>query len=151
MELRHTTGMLFDENRENIKVLDEIAMIEDIANEVRKDYPYFQLMLILTCYKIVGKPHAKKIIGHIKEANQKFPHLIGGFDMVNEEEFTPEISEFAPDILGAQKSKQMRNMPCFFHAGETHDNEITNIHAALLMNSKRIGHGFQLSLFPNLI
>ena len=126
-------------------------MIEDIANEVRKDYPYFQLMLILTCYKIVGKPHAKKIIGHIKEANQKFPHLIGGFDMVNEEEFTPEISEFAPDILGAQKSKQMRNMPCFFHAGETHDNEITNIHAALLMNSKRIGLGFQHSLFPNLI
>lgn len=45
----------------------------------------------------------------------------------------------------------MAKMPCFFHAGETHDNEITNIHAALLMNAKRIGHGFQLSLFPNLI
>lgn len=101
VELRHTTGMLFDENRESIKVLDEVAMIESVAEEVRKDYPYFQLMLILTCYKIVGKPHAKKIIGHIKEANKKFPHLIGGFDMVNEEEFTPEISEFAPDILGA--------------------------------------------------
>jgi len=58
-------------------------------------------MLILTCYKIIGKPHVKKIIGHIKEANQKFSHLIGGFDMVNEEEFTPEISEFASEILGA--------------------------------------------------
>lgn len=42
-------------------------------------------------------------------------------------------------------------MPCFFHAGETHDREITNIHDAVLLNSKRIGHGFQLSLFPNLL
>jgi len=41
VELRHTTGMLFDEKRENIKVLDELAIIEDIADEVRKDYPYF--------------------------------------------------------------------------------------------------------------
>ena len=94
--------MLFDENRENIKVLDEIAMIEDIANEVRKDYPYFQLMLILTCYKIVGKSHAKKIIGHIKEANQKFPHLIGGFDMVNEEDYNDPIDTFIEQILATK-------------------------------------------------
>lgn len=45
----------------------------------------------------------------------------------------------------------MNNMPCFFHAGETHDQEVLNIHAAVLLSSKRIGHGFQLSLFPNLI
>ena len=42
-------------------------------------------------------------------------------------------------------------MPCFFHAGETHDREITNMHDSVLLNSKRIGHGFQLSLFPNLL
>ncbi len=42
-------------------------------------------------------------------------------------------------------------MPCYFHAGETHDRDITNIHDSVLLNSKRIGHGFQLSLFPNLL
>ena len=42
-------------------------------------------------------------------------------------------------------------MPCFFHAGETHQKDITNMHDAVLLNSKRMGHGFQLSLFPNLI
>ena len=42
-------------------------------------------------------------------------------------------------------------MPCFFHAGETHDKSITNIHDAVLLNSKRIGHGFQLFLYPNLL
>ena len=72
--------------------------------------------------------------------------------MVNEEEYTPLISEFMPSILGAQETAgTTQNMPCFFHAGETHDRTITNMHDAVLLNSKRIGHGFQLALFPNLL
>jgi len=89
VELRHTTGCLFDEARNTIDILDEIAIIEEIQNEIRVKYPYFRVMLILTCYKIVGPSHAKKILGHIQKANLKFPHLIAGFDAVNEEEFTP--------------------------------------------------------------
>ena len=42
-------------------------------------------------------------------------------------------------------------MPCFFHAGETHDARVHNMHDSLLLNAKRLGHGFQLALFPNLI
>ena len=116
---------------------------------MQKKFPYFKLMLILTSYKIIGQSHAKKMLGDILKAQEKYRHLIAGFDMVNEEEFTPQISSFAPILLGAQK--KMHNMPCFFHAGETHDTQITNIHAAVALNAKRIGHGFQLSQFPNLI
>lgn len=110
-------------------------------------------MLILTSYKIVGHSHVKKMLDHIRIGKEKYPHLIAGFDMVNEEEYTPEISEFMPSILGAQKDKNkaINNMQCFFHAGETHDQEISNIHDSVLLNSKRIGHGFQLTLFPNLV
>lgn len=42
-------------------------------------------------------------------------------------------------------------MPTFCHAGETHDKNVTNLHDAMLLNTKRIGHGFQLFLFPNLV
>lgn len=41
-------------------------------------------------------------------------------------------------------------MPCFFHAGETHERDVNNLHDSILLNSKRIGHGFQLMLFPYL-
>jgi len=41
-------------------------------------------------------------------------------------------------------------MPCFFHAGETHDRDVKNLHDAILLGTKRIGHGFQLFLFPKL-
>lgn len=89
VELRHTTGCLFNENREVIDIYDEIEIMEKVAEEIKAEYPYFRLMLILTCYKIVGPKHAKQILGHIQKANAKYPHLIAGFDMVNEEEYTP--------------------------------------------------------------
>lgn len=42
-------------------------------------------------------------------------------------------------------------MSTFCHAGETHDMAVTNLHDALLLNTKRVGHGFQIFLFPNLV
>ena len=33
-------------------------------------------------------------------------------------------------------------MPTFFHAGETHDRGIKNLHDAIMLGTKRIGHGF---------
>jgi len=42
-------------------------------------------------------------------------------------------------------------MCTFCHAGETHNRDVKNLHASLKMNCKRVGHGFQIFLFPNLI
>ena len=110
------------------------------------------MTLILTSYKMVGQAHVTKILNHIKQGKEHYPELVAGYDMVNEEEFTPLISEFMPSILGAQRTVGVtQNMATFFHAGETHDRTITNMHDAVLLNSKRLGHGFQLALFPNLL
>ena len=53
-------------------------------------------MLVITGLKIVGHPHINKMIEHIQIGKKAYPNLIAGFDMVNEEEFTPGISEFMP-------------------------------------------------------
>ena len=161
--MRHTTGCLYEkdgnpngpnlvEKKQNMSLLDELAMIQGIIDEVKQRVPHFELTLILTSYKMVGQSHVTKILNHIKMGKERYPDLIVGYDMVNEEEFTPLISEFMPSILGAQKTPGVtQDMPCFFHAGETHDRTITNMHDAVLLNSKRLGHGFQLALFPNLL
>jgi len=110
------------------------------------------MTLILTSYKMVGQPHVTKILNHIKRGKERYPELIVGYDMVNEEEYTPGISKFMPSILGAIETPgSTHNMSCYFHAGETHDRNVTNLHDSYLLNSKRVGHGFQLSLFPNLL
>jgi len=53
----------------------------------------------MTGLKIVGEPHIQKMLNHIREGSNcddpRLVELISGFDLVNEEDFTPEISEFA--------------------------------------------------------
>jgi len=130
-------------------------MISEIRDDIKKDNPNFEMSLILVAYKMVSDPHGlvNKILEHIKIAKEKYPGLVAGFDLVNEEDYSSPICEFMPEVLGAQqdKSSALYNMPTFFHAGETHDQDITNMHDSVLLNSKRIGHGFQLSVFPNLL
>ena len=135
-----------------MSLLDELAMIQAIIDEAKTRCPHFEMTLILTSYKMVGQAHVTKILNHIKLGKEHYPDLVVGYDMVNEEEYTPLISEYMPSILGAQEAAGVtKNLHTFFHAGETHDRTITNMHDAVLLNSKRLGHGFQLALFPNLL
>lgn len=133
-------------------LLDELAMIQAIIDDVKTRVPHFELTLILTSYKMVGQAHVNKILNHIRIGREHYPELVVGYDMVNEEEYTPTISKFMPSVLGAQKTEgSTKDMECFFHAGETHDRLLTNMHDAVLLNGRRLGHGFQLALFPNLL
>lgn len=62
--------------------------------------------------------------------------------MVNEEDFTPPILEFINDILEGRAKDKEDGLPCYFHCGETHDRENENLYDAILLKSKRLGHGF---------
>jgi len=59
--------------------------------------------------------------------------LVTGFDMVNEEDFSDQIEEYAEDILTYQKKIKLGEipMPTYFHAGETHNRNSTNLHSAI--------------------
>jgi adenosine deaminase CECR1 len=108
----------------------------------------FSLRLVITGLKIVGKSHITKMIDTICEG-RAYTDLIAGFDMVNEEDVTPPILTFVPEILEG-KAKDSESLPCFFHCGETHDRSNENLFDAVLLGTKRIGHGFQLFLHPSL-
>ena len=148
VELRHIFGMLFDDDRKGIALEEELKIIEDSVKHVKLLYPHFQLKLIITGLKIVGRPHIMKMIQNIVDG-RTYTDLIAGFDLVNEEDFTPPIFEFINEILEG-KTSDKHKLPCFFHCGETHDRENQNLFDAILLNSKRIGHGFQLFLHPSL-
>ena len=80
--------MLFDDNREPMGLLAELDIINEVIQETKQKLPHFELMLVLTGLKIVGLPHINKMIEHIQIGKQKYPNLIAGFDMVNEEDYT---------------------------------------------------------------
>jgi hypothetical protein len=67
VELRHIFGMLFDDDRNPIGLEGELKIIDDILTHTRKDYPGFELRLIITGLKIVGRHHINKMITEIIE------------------------------------------------------------------------------------
>jgi len=144
--------MLFDEDRKSMTLMQELAIIDEVIKDTKKTVPHFELVLCVTGLKIVPG-HIDKMLEHIKEGKTAYPELFSGFDMVNEEEYNPQLSEYMPKILAAQNdpSSPCYGMPTFCHAGETHNSEVHNLHCSLLLNCKRIGHGFQIMQFPNLV
>ena len=130
VEYRHISGMLFNADRESLSFLEELRIIREIIDDLQKTTPHFQFKLVLTGLKIVGKAHIDKMLRHIKEGvsmeDKRLVELIAGFDMVNEEDYTAEISVFTEEILSAKQqiSIEEEEMPCFFHCGETHSRTV---------------------------
>lgn len=73
--------------------------------------------------------------------------------MVNEEDFTPEISEFLPQIYEARKKAADMGIefPVYLHCGESNASDHTQLYDAILLETKRIGHGFHLAYHPELM
>ncbi|KAF1832643.1 Metallo-dependent hydrolase [Decorospora gaudefroyi] len=90
----------------------------------------------------------------------QFPELICGFDLVGAEDRPFHIGYFKNELLAFRKTCEELNLdiPFMFHAGETlldtggsGDPQNSNLYEAVLLNSKRIGHGFSLMKHPHLV
>ena len=91
--------MLFDDDKTQVPFMEELKIIREIIDELQAITPYFQFKMVLTGLKIVGKTHIQKMLDHIAQGvnaeDKRLAELIAGFDMVNEEDWTPEIGDFA--------------------------------------------------------
>ncbi|KAF4982895.1 hypothetical protein FZEAL_1591 [Fusarium zealandicum] len=86
----------------------------------------------------------------------EFPDLIAGFDLVGPEDLGRPLSDLLPELFWFRKqcATEGVNLPFFFHAGETlGDGTDTdaNLYDAILLGTRRIGHGFSLFKHPLLI
>ena len=87
---------------------------------------------------------------------KKFPHLICGFDFVGQEDAGRPLADLTPEIFWFRKRclEEGVEIPFFFHAGEClGDGDVTdeNLFDAILLGTRRIGHGFSLYKHPLLI
>ncbi|KAI9868121.1 MAG: hypothetical protein M1813_006866 [Trichoglossum hirsutum] len=85
-----------------------------------------------------------------------YPHLIAGFDLVGQEELGRPLKDLTPELFWFRKRcvEEEIEIPFFFHAGEClgdGDETDQNLFDALLLGTRRIGHGFSLYKHPLLI
>lgn len=94
VEFKHIFGMVFDDD--GILSLErELAIFDKMQKLIQNLFPLFKMKIIACGLKIVGKDHIQTQIDACFEA-PKYSDLVVGFDMVNEEDFTPDIDHFLP-------------------------------------------------------
>ncbi|KAI1429156.1 adenosine/AMP deaminase [Xylaria sp. FL1777] len=84
------------------------------------------------------------------------PHLISGYDLQGQEDLGRTHRDLLPEIMWFRKqcAEEGVNIPFFFHAGEclgSGSDTDYNLFDAILLGTRRIGHGFSLYKHPLLI
>lgn len=72
-----------------------------------------------------------------------------GFDLVNEEDASRPLKEYAPMLL--EFKKEHPDFKYFLHCGESLDAKSDNLIDAYLIGADRVGHGMNLYRYPNLL
>jgi adenosine deaminase CECR1 len=90
------------------------------------------------------------------EMKLEFPDLIAGYDLVGQEDMGRSLADLAPELFWFRKACAQSgvDIPFFFHAGETlgdGDSVDENLFDAILLGTRRIGHGFSLYKHPLLV
>jgi adenosine deaminase CECR1 len=90
------------------------------------------------------------------EMKLEFPEIIAGYDLVGQEDLGRPLSDLAPELFWFRKAcaQEGVDIPFFFHAGETlgdGDSVDENLFDAIILGTRRIGHGFSLYKHPLLI
>lgn len=93
---------------------------------------------------------------HLITTKQAYPHLIAGFDLVGHEDPGRSLADLTPLLFWFRKAcaQSSVTIPFFFHAGETLGSGTEadhNLFDAILLGSRRIGHGFSLYKHPLLM
>lgn len=142
---------------------EAVAKAKAIRNayyRVKKEHPEFTCMVMGASLKAKSLPMelTDMLIEnalYIKEqVKDEFDHahtgeFISGIDLVNEEDISKPLKDMRESI-----EKGLKNHPSgrvFLHAGESLYPESNNLIDAYLLGAERIGHGFNLYRYPNLI
>ncbi|KAF2729407.1 Metallo-dependent hydrolase [Polyplosphaeria fusca] len=124
------------------------------ASEQGKDF--WGARMIWTTVRQLDK---RAVVKHMKqciEMKLEFPELIAGYDLVGQEDMGRSLADLAPELFFFRKkcAESGVEIPFFFHAGETlgdGDSVDENLFDAILLGTRRIGHGFSLYKHPLLI
>lgn len=98
------------------------------------------IRIIFSLPKSVTKEVLAQKIQEYKKVKAAVPDIIVGFDLIGQEDRLSTFVSHSKELIGLAKEAT----PFFLHAGETNwygHNADENLYDAVLLNTKRIGHG----------
>lgn len=136
-----------------------ITLLEHLEDEITKfkaspeGKDFWGARVIWTSIRHGG---TKDIVENMKEcidAKCELPDLIGGYDLVGQEDLGRSLVDLLPELFWFKRACAQSgvDIPFFFHAGETlgDGNDVDeNLYDAILLGTRRIGHGITLYKHP---
>ncbi|XP_065089579.1 adenosine deaminase 2-like [Ochlerotatus camptorhynchus] len=127
-----------------------VQMYYDDTELFKQTHPKFiGVKFIYAPVRFMADSDFLSILKTTRQLHSKFPRFLAGFDLVGQEDPGRALLEFAPALLELPESINF-----FFHAGETNwfgMKTDENLIDAVLLGTKRIGHGFAVLKHPNVL
>lgn len=120
---------------------------------------FWGLRMIWTSLRMWDTKALVQNMDHAITTKIEFPTLLAGYDLVGQEDAGRPLRDIIPELFWFRKQVadelgSADGFPFFFHAGETlGDGTDTdnNLFDAVLLGTRRIGHGFSLYKHPLLV
>ncbi len=130
-----------------------IQILKQVERDVQAEDPDFTLRSIYTFLRFLPEQQVFEELIQAYQCRQKYPEMIVGFDLVANEDAGKSTYHFKSvweKMDSLEKAYQIK-MPLFLHDGESDWAHVENLYDAYLLESRRIGHGFNLMHFPSLL
>lgn len=154
VELRTSLDPLFDLHGRTYSSQEVIGIYRDIVNQIQETYPDFHLKLIFSDFRSKNIDESLITLENAFKLRKDHPDMIVGYDLVGFETSGHTLLYYLDNLLTAASQLEKKykiQLPYFFHAGESGWGHDKNTYDAILLNSRRIGHGFNLVHSPELI
>lgn len=145
---------LYDIEGKTYSSSDVIGIYRSLIQQIRKKYPEFTLKLIISDVRIIDLAGERKSLEEAFRLRAEYPDLVAGYDLVGFETTGHKTIFYLENLLNAAiefSKKYQTDLPYFFHDGESNWANNVNLFDAVLLKTKRIGHGFNLFHFPFLM
>ena len=129
-----------------------VRYYQEAVHDTQKKYPDFTLKLIYTNHRFQPREVIDRDVEKAFRMRRRYPEWVKGYDLVAEEDRGRSTRYYLDTWLKLDSLEQVYSidLPLFLHDGESDRIAVDNLYDAVTLGSQRIGHGFNLFLFPSL-
>ncbi|KAG9019560.1 hypothetical protein FRB90_000468 [Tulasnella sp. 427] len=147
----------------DFSTIEKVRLISEVIAEVKEEMisqgrgdEFVGAKIIYITIRFMSPEELQWYLDDCFKMKQELPDLVAGFDLVGQEDTGVPLLDYLPKLLAFQERCKEAgiSIPFIFHAGETlgdGDRVDDNLYDAILLGTKRIGHGFSLVKHPHLM
>ncbi|KAB0792371.1 hypothetical protein PPYR_14330 [Photinus pyralis] len=141
VEIRGVLSTVYEINGKEYSEIETAGIYRFAVEEFKRDHPDFiGAKFIYAPMRMATTEEVKKYVNTVNELKRTYPDFIVGFDLVGQEDLGQPLSNFVNELGNVSSGIDL-----VFHAGETNwygASSDLNLFDAVLLGTKRIGHGF---------